>query len=73
MTSRNALIYAGLGGAGALVTLIPFLLGLMTSFTSPQQFNTGSALAFPAPPPTLANYATLGDAGFGRAWWSPHW
>lgn len=65
MTSRNALIYAGLG-AGALVTLVPFLLGLMTSFTSPQQFNTGSALAFPAPP-TLANYASLGDAGFGRA------
>lgn len=65
MTSRNALIYAGLL-VGALVTLVPFLLGLMTSFTSPQQFNTGSPLSFPAPP-TLANYAALGDAGFGRA------
>lgn len=65
MTSRNALIYAGLLTA-ALITLVPFLLGLMTSFTSPQQFNTGSPLSIPAPP-TLSNYAALGDAGFGRA------
>jgi multiple sugar transport system permease protein len=65
MTSRNGLIYLGLA-AGAVITLTPFLLGLMTSFTSAQQFNTGSPLSFPAPP-TLANYATLGDAGFGRA------
>ncbi|MBI3223701.1 MAG: carbohydrate ABC transporter permease [Mycolicibacterium cosmeticum] len=65
MTSRNALIYAGLL-TGALITLVPFLLGLMTSFTSPQQFNTGSPLSIPAPS-TLANYAALGDAGFGRA------
>lgn len=65
MTSRNALLYAGLA-LGALITLVPFLLGLMTSFTSARQFNTGSPLSFPAPP-TLANYAALGDAGFGRA------
>lgn len=65
MTSRNALIYAGLA-AGAVITLVPFLLGLMTSLTSPQQFNTGSPVSLPAPP-TLANYAALGDAGFGRA------
>ncbi|MHA3020850.1 carbohydrate ABC transporter permease [Mycobacterium sp. BMJ-28] len=65
MTSRNALIYLGLT-AGAVITLTPFLLGLMTSFTSAQQFNTGTPLSVPAPP-TLANYATLGDAGFGRA------
>ncbi|MDX1873661.1 carbohydrate ABC transporter permease [Mycolicibacterium sp. 120266] len=65
MTSRNALVYAGLA-LGALITLVPFLLGLMTSFTSARQFNTGSPLSFPAPP-TLANYAALGDAGFGRA------
>ncbi|MCX2711675.1 carbohydrate ABC transporter permease [Mycolicibacterium sp. J2] len=65
MTSRNALVYVGLA-LGALITLVPFLLGLMTSFTSARQFNTGSPLSFPAPP-TLANYADLGDAGFGRA------
>lgn len=65
MTSRNALVYAGLA-LGALITLVPFLLGLMTSFTSARQFNTGSPLSFPAPP-TLANYTALGDAGFGRA------
>jgi multiple sugar transport system permease protein len=65
MSSRNALIYAGLA-VGALITVVPFLLGLMTSFTSARQFNTGAPLSFPAPP-TLANYAALGDAGFGRA------
>ncbi|GAS93993.1 sugar-transport integral membrane protein ABC transporter uspB [Mycolicibacterium canariasense] len=65
MTLRNTLIHAGLA-VGALITLVPFLLGLMTSFTSARQFNTGSPLSFPAPP-TLTNYAALGDAGFGRA------
>ncbi|TLH72717.1 carbohydrate ABC transporter permease [Mycolicibacterium cosmeticum] len=59
------MLYAGLA-LGALITLVPFLLGLMTSFTSARQFNTGAPLSFPAPP-TLANYAALGDAGFGRA------
>lgn len=51
---------------GALITLAPFALGLLTSFTSPQQFNTGTPLSRPRPP-TLANYASLADAGFGRA------
>jgi multiple sugar transport system permease protein len=65
MTSRNALIYLGLL-AGALITLAPFGLSLLTSFTSAQQFATGTPLSVPNPP-TLANYAGLGDAGFGRA------
>jgi multiple sugar transport system permease protein len=52
--------------AAAVITVVPFGLGLLTSFTSAQQFNTGSPLALPAPP-TLANYAGLADAGFGRA------
>ncbi len=65
MTSRNALIYLGLL-AGALITMAPFGLGLLTSITSAQQFATGTPLALPAPP-TLANYAALGNAGFGRA------
>ena len=65
MTSRNALIYLGLL-AGALITLAPFGLSLLTSFTSAHQFATGTPLSLPNPP-TLANYAALGDAGFGRA------
>jgi multiple sugar transport system permease protein len=60
-----ALIYAGLA-FGAVITLAPFLLGLLTSFTAPHQFATGTPLQLPRPP-TLANYAQLGDAGFGRA------
>jgi multiple sugar transport system permease protein len=60
----NSVIYAGLA-LGALITLAPFLLGLMTSFTSAHQFVTGAPLQLPRPP-TLANYADLG-AGFGRA------
>jgi multiple sugar transport system permease protein len=58
-------IYAVLAG-GALITLAPFALGLMTSFTSAEQFNTGKPLSLPSPP-TLENYAGLADAGFGRA------
>ena len=65
MTSRNALIYAGLL-LGAVVTLLPFGLGLLTSFTSPEQFATDPPLSLPAPP-TLENYVGLADAGFGRA------
>ena len=65
MTSRNALIYAGLT-VGALITAVPFLLGLSTSFTSAEQFATGSPLSLPRPP-TLANYSGLAGAGFGRA------
>jgi multiple sugar transport system permease protein len=52
--------------AGAVITIVPFVLGLLTSFTSAQQFNTEAPLSLPAPP-TLANYTGLADAGFGRA------
>ncbi len=52
--------------AGAAVTLAPFALGLLTSFTSAEQFNTGRPLSWPRPP-SLENYAGLGGAGFGRA------
>lgn len=65
MTSRNVAIYAGLV-LGAVITLLPFGLGLLTSFTSAQQFNTDSPLSLPTPP-TLQNYLGLADAGFGRA------
>jgi multiple sugar transport system permease protein len=52
--------------AGALITLAPFALSLLTSYTSAQQFNTTSPLSWPSPP-TLDNYTGLADAGFGRA------
>ncbi len=74
MTSRNApwfsparpaAIYAVLALAAA-ITLVPFVLGLLTSFTSARQFNTESPLSVPNPP-TLSNYTALADAGFGRA------
>src|ERR1700731_5344777 len=58
-------VYAGLA-LGAVITLAPFALGLLPSFTSAHQFATGTPLAWPRPP-TLANYADLGGAGFGRA------
>jgi multiple sugar transport system permease protein len=61
----NAVIYAGLA-LGALITLAPFGLGLLTSFTSAHQFATGAPLQLPRPP-TLANYADLGGTGFERA------
>jgi multiple sugar transport system permease protein len=51
---------------GAVITLAPFTLGLVTSFTSARQFNTESPLSLPQPP-TLENYAALADVGFGRA------
>jgi multiple sugar transport system permease protein len=65
MTSSKAAVYAGLG-FGAVITLAPFLLGLLTSFTSARQFATGTPLSWPHPP-TLANYIGLGGAGFDRA------
>jgi multiple sugar transport system permease protein len=70
MTSANrvtsgAVIYPGLA-IGALITLAPFALGLLTSFTSTRQFNTESPLSLPSPP-TVQNYTGLADAGFGRA------
>src|ERR1700759_3547872 len=60
-----ALVYLGLA-VGAVITLAPFGLGLLTSFTSAHQFATGTPLKWPRPP-TLSNYADLGGAGFGRA------
>lgn len=65
MTSRNAAVYAGLL-IGAVITLLPFGLGLLTAFTSAEQFATESPLSLPAPP-TLGNFLGLADAGFGRA------
>ncbi len=69
MTSPNRVsstaIYVGLT-VGALITLVPFALGLMTSFTSAHQFATATPLQLPRPP-TLANYADLAGVGFGRA------
>ena len=65
MTSRNTGVYALLS-LGALITLDPFGLGLLTSFTPARQFATGTPLAWPHPP-TLDNFHDLGDAGFGRA------
>src|ERR1700739_5057178 len=61
----NTAIYGGLGLC-ALITLVPFALGLLTSFTSAHQFVTGTPLQLPRPP-TLANYSDLAGAGFGRA------
>jgi multiple sugar transport system permease protein len=58
-------VYAGLL-AGAVLTLAPFALGLLTSFTSARQFATGTPLALPRPF-TVANYTGLAGAGFGRA------
>jgi multiple sugar transport system permease protein len=58
-------VYTGLA-LGAVITLAPFALSLLTSFTSAHQFATGTPLAWPRPP-TLANYADLAGAGFGRA------
>ncbi|AGB24312.1 carbohydrate ABC transporter membrane protein 2, CUT1 family [Mycobacterium sp. JS623] len=61
----GAVTYAGLA-IGAAITLVPFVFGLLTSFTSARQFNTVSPLSWPNPP-TLENYTGLGEAGFGRA------
>ncbi|RFD25534.1 carbohydrate ABC transporter permease [Mycobacterium uberis] len=61
----NTVIYTVLA-VGALITLAPFALGLLTSFTSTHQFMTSMPLQFPRPP-TLDNYAGLSSAGFLRA------
>jgi multiple sugar transport system permease protein len=61
----GTVIYPGLA-TGAVITLAPFALGLLTSFTSAQQFATESRLSLPSPP-TIENYTGLADAGFGRA------
>jgi multiple sugar transport system permease protein len=60
----SAAIYLLLG-IGAVITLAPFVFGVLTSFTSARQFATGTPLQLPNPP-TLANYTGLADAGFGR-------
>jgi multiple sugar transport system permease protein len=62
--ASGAAIYLLLG-IGAVITLAPFVFGVLTSFTSPRQFATGTPLQLPNPP-TLANYTGLADAGFGR-------
>jgi multiple sugar transport system permease protein len=61
----GTVIYPGLA-TGAVITLTPFAFGLLTSFTSAQQFATESRLSLPSPP-TIENYTGLADAGFGRA------
>ncbi|HZQ33277.1 MAG TPA: carbohydrate ABC transporter permease [Mycobacterium sp.] len=70
MTSPSRTVSSGaiyvLLAVGALITLLPFVLGLFTSFTPARQFATSAPLSLPDPP-TLANYTGLGDAGFGRA------
>src|SRR5690625_2396139 len=58
-------VYAALS-VGALITLVPFGLGLLTSVTSARQFATGTPLSWPRPP-VLTNYTDLAGAGFGRA------
>ncbi|BBZ29329.1 ABC transporter permease [Mycolicibacterium madagascariense] len=63
--SRHAMTYLALVVLAAL-TLLPFGLGLLTSFTSARQFNTDAPLSIPSPP-TLANYLALAGVGFGRA------
>ncbi|CAJ1496421.1 carbohydrate ABC transporter permease [[Mycobacterium] kokjensenii] len=65
MTSRNGVVYALLT-VGALITLAPFGLGLLTSVTPARQFAGGTPLSWPHPP-TLDNFRDLGGAGFGRA------
>ncbi len=61
----SAVVYTALA-LGALITLAPFVLDLLTSLTSAHQFTTTRPLAWPRPP-TLVNYANLGGTGFGRA------
>ena len=63
--ASDAAIYSMLG-VGAIITLAPFVFGVVTSFTSARQFATGTPLEMPDPP-TVANYTGLAEAGFGRA------
>ncbi|GAC1395900.1 MAG: carbohydrate ABC transporter permease [Mycobacterium sp.] len=63
--ASGAVVYPGLT-IGAVITLAPFALGLLTSFTSARQFNTTSPLSLPSPP-TVENYTGLVGAGFARA------
>ena len=61
----GAVIYPG-WPSGAVITLAPFALGLLTSFTSARQFNTGRRCRCRARR-RWQNYTGLADAGFGRA------
>ncbi|OBI80246.1 carbohydrate ABC transporter permease [Mycobacterium sp. E740] len=63
--ASGALIYPVLL-AGALITLAPFVLGVLTSLRDPRRFDAESPLSLPTSP-TLQNYVNLADAGFGRA------
>jgi len=63
--ASDAAIYSMLG-VGAIITLAPFVFGVVTSFTSARQFATGTPLQMPDPP-TVANYTGLAEVGFGRA------
>ena len=61
-------IYAGLA-VGALITLAPFALGLMTSFTSAEQFNTQAA-AVVAEPADAGELRGVGRRRLRpRVWW----
>lgn len=63
----TTVIYAGLV-LGALITLLPFALGLLTSFTSAHQFATGTPLQLPTHRrwPITPTWAVPGSAG--RRW-----
>lgn len=65
----NIAIYLMLA-AGAVITLAPFLMSVMTAFKSPGQFARESALSVPAPP-TVENFITLfsGRQNFAQAIW----
>lgn len=65
MTSRNAGVYALLT-LGALITLAPFGLGLLTSFTPARQFATGTRWRGPTRRP-LTTTPTWVAPGSGRA------
>lgn len=66
--ASNAVIYAGLL-LGAVITLLPFGLGLLTSFTSAQQFVTESPLSLPGrrPWPITSAWPTPGSAARSRS------
>ena len=51
MASKAVPIYAGLLIAAA-AAVAPFALGLLTSFTSAEQFAAGTPLSMPDPPTT---------------------
>ena len=74
MTSPSRLshgvIYVGLA-LGVLITLAPFALGLLTSFTSAHQFATGTPLQWPRPPMNDAGTSSSRTNALPRAGWTP--